>query len=165
MIARERRDTIDLDTQHRFPLGSRNEIIWGAGYRYSADEITQSPDLSTTEPSAGLQLISAFVQDEYALLSDRLKLTVGTKIEHNDFTGWEAQPSGRIVWTPHARHTVWAAVSRAVRTPSRAERSFGLYIKPPVGVPELPLPVLFRAVGSPSFGSEDLLAYELVSSN
>jgi iron complex outermembrane receptor protein len=101
-----------------------------------------------------------FVQDEVALQPDRLSLTFGTKIEHNDFTGWEVQPSARLAWTPHPRHTLWASVSRAVRTPSRSERGFGLFVKPPFALRELPVPILAHAMGHPDFGSEDLLAYE-----
>ena len=160
-IGREIRDTFDVDAQHRFHPGDRHEIVWGAGYRYSADAITQSPDFRTDDPRVGLNLASAFVQDAVALIPERLHLTVGTKVEHNDFTGFEVQPSGRIVWTPQERHTIWGSVSRAVRTPSRAERGFKFFSDPPPSVPQLPLSLLLPASGSPSFGSEDLLAYEI----
>jgi iron complex outermembrane receptor protein len=68
-----------------------------------------------------LQLVSAFLQDEIKLLPDTLTLTLGTKLEHNDFTGWEVQPSLRLMFKPAERHTLWAALSRAVRTPSEVE--------------------------------------------
>ena len=160
-IGSEIRETFDLDTQHRFHLGPRHEIVWGAGYRYSADDETQSSDYTVSDPKLGLQLFSAFAQDQFILIPDRFNLTVGTKIEHNDFTGFELQPSARLAWTPHERHAFWAAVSRAARTPSRSERGVGFYLEPPVQISDFRLPILVRAMGNPDFGSEELLAYEI----
>ena len=160
-VGTEVRDTADLDVQHRFRIGERQEIVWGGGYRFSADEMTESPDFQMRDPSVKLHLGSAFVQDEIQLVPDRLHITVGTKVEHNDFTGFEVQPSGRLAWTPHERHTLWAAVSRAVRTPSRAERDISIFVDPGNLLPLVPVPVLTHVEGSRSFGSEDLLAYEL----
>lgn len=159
--ANEIRNTFDLDAQHRFRFGDRQEIVWGGGYRYSGDDITESVDLKMNDPSLGLQLVSAFVQDEVVLAPDRLHLTLGTKLEHYDFTGFEVQPSGRLAWTPHAQHTLWAAVSRAVRTPSRAERGFATYADLTPLLPPLPLPVLAPGTGNSDFRSEEMLAYEL----
>jgi iron complex outermembrane receptor protein len=160
-VGREIRDTFDLDTQHRFHIGDRQEIVWGAGYRHSADQMTGSPDFKVEDPSVSLQLVSAFVQDEIALVPDRLHLTMGTRVEHNDFTGFEVQPTVRLAWTPASRHTVWAAVSRAVRTPSRLERDFSIFVDPGTMLPPLPLPTLVSVQGNPEFGSEELLAYEI----
>ncbi len=160
-IASEIRDTFDLDAQHRISLGDRQAVVWGAGYRYSKDAIGQTADFQALDPSAGLQLVSSFLQDEVTVVPERVRLTVGSKFEHNDFTGFEVQPSARVAWTPTERQTVWGAVSRAVRTPSRAERGFLFYSDPPPSMPPLPLPVVIPASGNPNFGSEDLLAYEI----
>ena len=160
-IGREIRDTFDLDTQHRFHIGDRNEVVWGAGYRFSADDITESADFTMLDPSVGLQLASVFVQDEISLARDRLHLTVGTKVEHNDFTGFEVQPSVRVAWIPFQRHTVWSSISRAVRTPSRGERGFGIFVDPTPFLPTAPFPILAPGLGNPEFGSEKLIAYEL----
>jgi iron complex outermembrane receptor protein len=160
-IARELRDTVDIDAQHRFPIGERQEIVWGAGYRYSADDISQTSDFQMRDPRVGLQLASAFVQDAVTLAPDRLHLTLGTKVEHNDFTGFEVQPSVRMAWTPHKRHTLWGAVSRAVRTPARVERDVTGYADVGALLPPLPLPLLAPGSGNPNFGSEELLAYEI----
>ena len=160
-IGTEIRDTLDFEVQHRFHLGDRNEVLWGGGYRYSVDHISGTSDLQVRDPSVGLQLFSAFVQDEVAVVPDRLNLTFGTKLEHNDYTGVEVQPSARLAWMPHERHTLWAAVSRAVRTPSRAERDFRLYVDPSTLLAGLPLPTLVSIDGNPDFGSENLLAYEI----
>ena len=157
-VGRELRDTADLDTQFRFHLGDRHEIVSGAGYRYSADNITESEDFKMRDPSVGLHLVSAFVQDQVALVPDRLQLTLGTKVEHNDFTGFEVQPSVRMAWTPHARHTLWGAVSRAARTPSRVERDASIFAE---SIPLGPVGILFPVEGNPNFRSEELIAYEI----
>jgi iron complex outermembrane recepter protein len=162
-VAREIRDTIDFEAQHRFHFGERQEIVWGAGYRYSVDDISGSRDFKMEDPSVGLQLFNAFLQDDIAIMPEHLHLTLGTKVEHNDFTGFEVQPTGRLAWTPHEKHTVWAAVSRAVRTPSRVERGFEAFVDPWAALPasDLPLPLLAKGIGNPDFRSEELLAYEL----
>ena len=94
--AREIRDTVDVDAQHRFHIGERQEIVWGGGYRYSVDDIRDSPDFKMRDPQVGLQLGSAFVQDEITLVPDRWRVTLGTKLEHHDFTGFEVQPNVRV---------------------------------------------------------------------
>lgn len=160
-ITDEIRNTADMDLQYRFPLGERHEFVWGGGYRYSVDEVTESADFAADDPSLGLQLFSAFVQDEVALIPDRLRLTIGAKVEHHDFTGFELQPNGRIAWTPDDRKMLWAAVSRAVRTPSRAERGFRFFSEIPYSTPSFPLPVLVPAHGNPNFDSEELLGFEI----
>jgi len=155
MIIGEVRDTFDLDFQHRFALDDRHEIVWGLGYRLSRDDIDNSFTLSFDPDSRNDQLLSAFVQDEITLIEDQLKLTPGAKLEHNDYTGFEFQPSARLLWMPHEKHTVWAAVSRAVRTPSRVE-SYGRvnrYVLPPA--------TLMSMFGDRDFDSEELLAHEL----
>lgn len=160
-LGRELRDTVDWDLQHRFQAGGRHEIIWGLGYRYSEDDIRDSPEFELRDPSLGLHLGSAFVQDQIELVPERVRLTVGTKVEHNDFTGFEVQPSARAAWTPTERHTLWAAVSRAVRTPSRTERSVTLFLDPPSSVPRPALPAVIPLSGDERFRSEELIAYEL----
>jgi iron complex outermembrane receptor protein len=160
-LGREIRDTVDVDAQHHFHVGERQEIVWGGGYRYSVDVIHDNPEFKMRDPHAGLQLASAFLQDEIALVPDRLRVTLGTKLEHNSFTGFEVQPNGRVAWTPNVRHTLWSSVSRAVRTPSRSERDLTLYLDLPSSVPPLPLPAVIPLSGNPEFGSEELMAYEV----
>jgi iron complex outermembrane receptor protein len=120
-FASEVRDTVDLDFQHRFPLGRRHDIVWGVGYRSSRDRTDGSVSLRFDPDDRRDDLYQGFVQDEIQLIEDRLRLTLGSKFEHNDYTGFEYQPSGRLLWKPSNQHTLWTAVSRAVRTPSRAD--------------------------------------------
>ncbi len=119
-------NTFDLDFQHQFPLGQRQKIVWSLGFRYIDAHLTNSNpvdafSLDWLENDPHSQLLSAFVQDQIAVVPDRLTMMLGTKIEHNSFTGRELQPTGRLLWTPTKRQAAWAAVSRAVRTPSFTE--------------------------------------------
>jgi iron complex outermembrane receptor protein len=111
-------DTIDIDFHQNAPLGSRHLLVWGAGYRHAADRTVATIDEAFAPADVSLQLFNAFVQDEITLRPDRLTLTVGSKLEHNDFTGFEVEPSARLAFTPSTRDTLWAAVSDSARTPS-----------------------------------------------
>lgn len=153
VIFKEQRDTFDVDLQHQFGLGTWNHFVWGLGYRSSTDKIGNSPTVAFYPDRQTTQLYGAFAQDEITLLPNRLRLTAGAKLEHNDYTGFEFQPSGRLLWTPTPHQTVWGAVSRAVRTPSRAEEDVVLNQVVPPNVVSL--------YGNQDFKSEELLAYEL----
>ena len=162
VIFREKRDTFDIDAQHRFLFGERNELVWGAGYRVTTDKVGNSPTISLNPDHRTLNLFSAFGQDEITLVPERLRLTVGSKFEHNDFTGFEIQPSGRLLFTPRERQTFWASVSRAVRTPSRAEDDVILNQVVPAGSLGPGSPAFVTTIyGNRNFVSEELLAYEL----
>ena len=167
----EMRDTFDVDIQHRFAFGDRQTIVWGGGYRFGQDRVGNSFDIALTPRSRVTNLFNLFAQDQIELVKDRVALTLGSKLEHNDFTGWEIQPSAHLLWTPTKRQSVWASVSRAVRTPSRAEDDIelrqqpvippgGLYPGFPPSVPASPA-VLTSVRGNRNFNSEELLAYEL----
>ncbi|HTG36158.1 MAG TPA: TonB-dependent receptor [Thermoanaerobaculia bacterium] len=146
----EHRHTLDVDYQHRQPVGARQDLVWGAGYRVTHDEVDNSQGLSFLPERRTQNLFSAFAQDELALDS-HLRLTVGTKVEHNAWTGFEVQPSARLAWVPNERRTLWAAVSRAVRTPTRLDEDLTFYDVE--GRPFL--------TGSRDFKPESLLAYEI----
>ena len=119
----ENRNTFDLDAHHHFLAGEDHNIVWGINYRLSSDQIgNPNPAVLSFEPSErNLQLFSLFLQDEITVVEDYVNLTVGSKFEHNDFSGFELQPSIRVAYTPTAQQTVWAGVSRAVRTPTRID--------------------------------------------
>ena len=155
--------TFDLDFQHRFGLDARQEIVWGIGYRVAWDDIEGSFTISFDPEGRNDQLFSGFVQDEVTLVEDRLRLTFGSKFEHNEYTGVEVQPDVRLQWTPHLRHTGWAAFSRAVRTPSRIESDVRfVHSAIAAGVAYLDAPTaLVIAFGTPDLTSEELLSFEL----
>ncbi len=144
-------DTADVDFQHRFQLGTRHRLVWGLGFRHTRDEVGNAPALAFFPARLNQNLYSGFVQDEIAL-RDSLVLTLGTKIEHTDYTGVEVEPSARLQWALSDTQTVWGAVSRAVRTPSRIDRDIS---QPAPGY----LIVILQ--GGREFDSETLMAYEL----
>jgi len=143
--------TYDVDWQHRFPLGNQHEVIWGLGYRLMDDREENLPLLRFLPAHKYLHLYTGFIQDNMVLVTDRLHFTIGSKFEHNDYTGFEYQPSGRLTWMPTEYNTIWAAISRAVRTPSRIDTDFSLLLTPSFPVVQT----------SDDFKSETLLAYEL----
>ena len=154
----ETRNTLYVDYQRHFAAGTRQDIILGGGYYYTADNIPGSLTVSFNPPSKTLQVLDFFVQDEIALIRDRLYLTVGTKFERNDYSGFGWMPSIRAAWEASPRHMFWAAVSRALRTPSRNDSNLvvGLGGFPgPNGVP-----VFAEFIGNPSYHDERLMAYE-----
>lgn len=152
----EKRDTVDVDLQHRFNLGPHQEINWGAGYRFTQDELRDSFTLTFDRARRGDQLFSLFGQDELTLVPDHLHLTGGIKLEHNDYTGFEYQPRGSLHYAPGEHHALWASVSRAVRTPSRAEHDIRINDRVYGGAP----PLVVSIFGNPAYRSETVLAYE-----
>ncbi len=157
-IIGEARNTLDFDLQHRFALGERNELVWGLGYRATMDDTRRSFQLALNPDDRTLQLLNAFVQDTITIAPDRLKLILGTKIEHNDITGVELQPNARLLWTPHEQHSLWASVSRAVRTPSRGEVDLSGRLPGPVPFPP---GSYIDVAGNPALRAEELTSYEL----
>jgi len=156
-------DIIDMDFQHDFEWSGRHQAVWGLGYRFISDEMVKGLFGGYTyDPVERDQhLFSLFVQDTFQVTPDYLYLTLGSKFEHNDYTGYEVQPSIRISWMPYDRHTFWGAVSRAVRTPSRVDSDAATQAQaqPERQEPAGPGPSEIR--GDEDFDSEDLFAYEI----
>jgi iron complex outermembrane recepter protein len=151
--AREFRNTFDLELQHRFGWAWRQELTWGLEYRLTSD-LLDFPSTYVFDPANRTDhLVTGFVQNQIPLIDDLLRLTFGTKVEHNDYSGWEVEPSGRLAWTPTETQTVWTAVSRAIRTPAQADQDLDITL--PNGAP-----AFVRLVGNPDFQSEKLTAYE-----
>jgi len=115
----ERRRTADSELQFRFSAGARQDIVSGLGITATHDRVTPTPTFSFDPLSRTTTLLNAFVQDEIDLVPGRLAAILGSKFEHNSYTGFEIQPTGRLRWTPAKSHLVWGGVSRAVRMPSR----------------------------------------------
>ncbi|MGH9664748.1 MAG: TonB-dependent receptor plug domain-containing protein, partial [Bryobacteraceae bacterium] len=108
----------DVDFHYRLPLGERNSLVWGLGYRFTDLAMNGTFGVNLSPQNRQDNLFQGFVQDEWALIPDRVTFTAGSKFEHNPFTGFEIQPGMRLAWTPAPLHTFWVAVSRAVRTPA-----------------------------------------------
>ena len=124
----ESRATFDLALLHHFAWGSRQDVVWGAGYRYSASSSIGSLFVSLNPPSLSEQLFSAFAQDEIALSPDRIYLTAGAKLEHNYFTGFNLMPRAGLAWLLTPNHTLWASAGRAVRTPADTDADIRLNV-------------------------------------
>ncbi|HEX6187630.1 MAG TPA: TonB-dependent receptor [Pyrinomonadaceae bacterium] len=154
-------NTFDVDFQHHVAIGQRHDVVWGFGYRLVSYHTESSSNSSIhLHPQAKtVQLFSGFGQDEITLVKDRLRLIVGVKLEHNYLSGLEAQPSVRLAWTPNRRQTVWAAGSRAVRTPTRVEQDLHVNLQALPGPGGMP--VIVTAFGNPSPNSEVLRAHEV----
>ncbi len=156
----ENRNTIDFDFSHHWVWGSRQDIIWGAGYRRTWDQDIGTVDQAFTPPDTALQLFTFFVQDTFTLQPDRLFFTAGTKLENSYFTGYDLEPSARLAWTPSNWMTFWSAVSRAERSPT--QRNAGLNASlaafPDPGGSSTPVEVIL--FGNPKFMSEHLMAFE-----
>lgn len=150
----EKRHTVDFELQHQFKAGDRHSLIWGLGYRANRDTTTGSSGFFMA-PEHQDNLFSAFLQDEIKLIEERLMLILGTRLEHHDSVGFEVQPNARLLLTPSKKHTLWAAVSRAVRTPSWAEEDLQLDVQ------FVPPNTILRLVGNRDFESEVLNAFEL----
>ena len=156
-------EVADVDLQHAFQPFSRNHVVWGLGYRYTRTSVDDTPGIRVPYSHRDDSLFSAFVQDEIALIEDELRFVIGSKVEHNDSTGVEVQPSARILWSPTPTQSAWAAVSRAVRLPYIGEEDVELTsaVIPPF-TPEnpTPFPAEIAFSGNRDIVSEDLLAFE-----
>ena len=152
----ESRNTFDIDFVHRIRAGNRNQLSYGAGLRRSPYHIEQTSQNVDVEPHDDTDHIhSLFVQDEFQLIPNRFSITAGLKLQHENFTGFDAQPSVRALWSLSEHQSFWAAVTRAVTTPSRLEEGFDLN-----GVASINPLILVRVSGNPNFRPETLVGYE-----
>jgi len=152
----------DVDVQQRWEVSSRHEIVWGLEYRLTMDDLDGGPIMSFRPECRTVHLFSGFVHNDVSLASDRMRLMLGSKIEHNNYTGIEVQPDVRLWWSPAQGHALWGALSRAVRTPSRGEDdiravtqvwpSDSLYAGSPLAAATL--------LGNRAFDSETVLAFD-----
>jgi len=153
----EQRNTIDVDFLHHATLAARHTVTAGVGARVSPSRfIQQVPTLDFTPRVQTDSVYSGFAEDEMALVPEHLWLTVGSKIEHNNYTGVEVQPGARLLWAPRPGQSAWASVSRAVRTPSRIEDAIASTSYSTTTT----VPIFLRVTGNPDFDAERTVAYE-----
>ena len=157
LSANQHVSTADIQLQNSIRLDDRNNFIWGGGARLYAVDLAGSFSASVAQQWETHHILNMFAQDEYALLPDTLYLTLGSKFEHNDFTGLEIEPSARLSWHPTNNQTVWGAISRAIRTPSIVDEEINLVSSVTPGAP----PTETRIFGDSHQESEELIAYEL----
>ncbi|AMK76720.1 MULTISPECIES: TonB-dependent receptor plug domain-containing protein [Methylomonas] len=166
LVPRQLLDTLNLDFQNSFRVNPEHTAIWGLGYRANLDVFESTPLIDITPNSRNTQLFTAFLQDEATLIDEELWLTIGSKFEHNDYSGFEGQPTAKLMWAPSLKQRFWASFSRAVRTPSRIEQNIhalqGVSLSPPIpllGGQSLPVAIINN--GTPNFRAEVELSYEL----
>jgi iron complex outermembrane receptor protein len=153
-------DTFDIDFHRHTAWGARQDIVWGLGYRVSANGASPTLRISFTPQNRLTQLFSIYAQDEITLLPD-LRLSVGARLEHNGYTGFDLEPSVRLAWTPNSRNMVWSAVSGAVRTPARSDRDIRVnFAARPGSIATGNLPMLIGFIGNPNAKNERLTAFE-----
>jgi iron complex outermembrane recepter protein len=155
----ENRDTCDVEVQHRYSFTPRHALTWGGSILTTAETWNDTFANKFVPSYQRETTYSAFLQYDVVLAPDKLRLIAGSKFEHNPYTGFEYQPQIRAVWTPYKQHTLWAAVSRAVRTPDRLDVNIldrTMQINPSPPPPEF---LLFT--GNPSVDSEALYAFEV----
>lgn len=148
--------TFDIELQHELALGSRQNIVWGTGYRYITDRIDNDQNFAFLPADVNMSWKNIFIQDEISL-ADNVKLTLGSKWEDNPYTGLEAMPGMQLGWEPDATKLVWTGLSRAVRSPSRIDRDLYSPTNPAIinGVPQ------YVVNGGPDFISEVAEVFEV----
>lgn len=163
VILKDQEDMLDLDAQYNLHSIGPHQFIMGGGYRLTHLAIGNTSTLSVTPDTSNENLFNFFAQDKITLVPDRWYLTVGSKVEHNSFTGFELEPNARLQWFPDNRQSVWASVSRALRTPTPYETQITLLdaVFAPNGPPfNLADPLRFEVLPNPNYQSEQLVAYE-----
>ena len=157
---KDTRQVIDIDFHHHFSPFDWNDVIWGVGYRLNHDDLRTSSIITATPNSRIDHLFSTFIQDEITLINNVLWFTLGSKFEHNNYSGFEAQPTARLMWAPHPKHRLWSAASRAVRTPSRLEHTINI-VQAVGSHPSLGVPIAFTLTKNAQFSSEEVISYEI----
>tara|TARA_R110002124_G_scaffold88213_4_gene226649 strand:- start:2817 stop:4853 length:2037 start_codon:yes stop_codon:yes gene_type:complete len=154
-------ETVDVDFQHQLLVGQNHNIIWGLGYRFIQDDFDQSTIIVSSESeSTRTNLWSAFIRDEITLVDDELWLTLASRFEHYDYTGFEVQPNARLMWQLNKKNNLWASVARAIRTPSRIENN--LSVNSQIIPPSVQSPLVsIWVAGNEDYKSEVIISYEV----
>ncbi len=151
----EVRNTVDLDFHHHLLIGTRQDLIWGAGFRFSGDQTAGTIDQAFFPSNFDGTLSNFFVQDQIALLPGRVFWDVGSKLENDYFTGFDFEPTARVAWTPSIHDTVWIAVSNTSRPPTCREEGLNATLA------ALPGPIQVELLGNTNVKSENVVAYEI----
>ncbi|MCB0319651.1 MAG: TonB-dependent receptor [Bdellovibrionales bacterium] len=134
--------------------------VTGVGYRLDSDKINGNFAEEVIPDSRDTNLFNGFLQLQQSLLDDEVRLLLGTKVEHNDYSGFEVMPTARALWTPFHAFSIWAGYSHAASTPGRVFQDTKLPLAVvPSPVPELPAVV--TAFGGHDIDSKLLDAYEI----
>jgi iron complex outermembrane recepter protein len=154
----EYRHTIDLDFEQHL-AGDRHDLVWGGDYRYATDTTTGTLNLSFNPAARSTNLYGAFLQDQITLVPDRLRITVGSKVEHNYYSGFAMQPNARLLWTIRPRYGIWMAISRASENSSRFDAD--IRNNEDVFAGANGIPTLVSSFGTHHLPPENVVAYQL----
>ncbi|MGA9884989.1 MAG: TonB-dependent receptor [Candidatus Acidiferrales bacterium] len=154
----DHRGTLNLNFQHHFEWGNRQSILWGGEYRRSTSTSNGNLYISYSPADLNTNLYSAFVEDEFSLIPQRVTVTAGARLDHNYFSGFDLMPSARVAWTVTPRATLWAVVSRAARTPSEVDTDLRANLASFPGAGGVTNLVAF--IGNPNVRDEGLTAFE-----
>ena len=165
LVSPQKFNTVDLDFQQHFSLDSRQDLVWGLGYRHNQYELGNTPTLKFTSTNVTNEIFSAFLHDEIALIPSKVSLVIGSRFEQNDYSDFSIQPNGRLLWTVTPHNSLWGSISRAVRTGTKGEQDVNYnYRSLAPGEdpnPNQTTPLRLVINGNPDFKSEELLAYEV----
>ena len=154
----EQRATFDLDFQQHLAIGARHNVVWGLGYRVTGDNLTPKYSKSYVPQQRTDNLFSGFLQDEIKVVNS-LSFTLGSKVEHNAYTGFEYEPSAQLAWTLPHRGEIWVSAARAIRQPARADTAIRIDVATVIlddgsfGVVQI--------MGDPQRKAEELIRYQL----
>lgn len=152
----ERRQTFDVDFQQRVRRWPGHGLAWGAGYRVTTGRIRFVAPAAMDPVRRTDNLVTAFVHDDVSVVSDRVRVSLGAKVERNAYSGFELQPSARMLWTLASAQTMFGSVTRAVRIPSRVEVDYTT-----TSLASAAGPTFVRLLPNEDFRPEELVAYEL----
>ncbi len=151
----EDRDMWDVDFQYRFSPAEYHQVIAGANYRHNQDHERGGFSFMLIPNSFLTQWASVFAEDKMTLLEDEMYFTLGCRLEYNTFGKFRAEPTARLLYLPSDRASMWAAVSRAIRNPTRFDTGIRLRTSGPAPA------VFFEFLGNPNFEPESVIAYEV----
>jgi iron complex outermembrane recepter protein len=149
--------TADIEFQQNLRMDNRHNLVWGGNARLDMEYLSRSFSIQFNERQDQHEMLSTFIQDEYAVIPDSLYFTFGSKFEYTDINGFEIMPSGRLAWHPTDNQMLWGSISRAVRTPGTRETDLNIAALVVPGAP----PNTWRVFGTSAFKAEELIAYEL----
>jgi iron complex outermembrane recepter protein len=109
----ENRNTLNVDFQHHFAWNDRHNLVWGLDYNFSASRSRGILSVSLSPPNLDTHIFSGFVQDEIRIMPDRLYLTIGAKLEHNHYTGFNIMPTAPSI-VELATESLPTKVSRSI---------------------------------------------------
>jgi iron complex outermembrane receptor protein len=149
-------NAFDADVQYHVKLRARQDVVAGGGYRFVSTTTGTNFSVSFSPSTLDAVVANVFVQDEVAL-TERVHVTLGTKLEHDTFSGWGLQPTARVMWAPANGQHLWVAASRALRTPSLANLAMRVN---GIVIPGELAPIVVGVLGNPGYRAEELLDIE-----